>query len=242
MGEPMREIAQSYNASHSTISRQEGVTMKSNIACKSVGIVLALIGTSYWVPASLAQVAEPSLTETLSWMDSTYNPHSDTGGAWGHGIEEIYTNGKLFKRRTSMFTYDGCEISLHTQDDPASPLYNETASGQIYKFNLRDIDGKSITLNLMDPQYGGLSCDYNFAGNMQCSVAEMVFETRNQAPLMDVASHTVFPKLKGDDHDANSNRKTFVAELYIDDAEYANRFVKAFRHVAVLCGGTPSPF
>lgn len=81
---------------------------------------------------------------------------------------------------------------------------------------------------------------------MQCSLAEMVFETRNetrnQAPLMDVASHTVYPKLKGDEHDANTNSKTFVAEFYIDDTEYANRFVKAFRHAVVLCGGTPSPF
>jgi hypothetical protein len=238
----MREIAQSYNASHSTISQQEAVTLKSNTACKSVSIVVALIGTGYWVPPSLAQVAEPSLTETLSWMDATYNPHRDTGGAWGHGVEEIYTHGKLFKRRTSTFTYDGCQIILHTQDDPASPSYSNMASADIYKFNLRDIDAKSITLNLMDPQYGGLSCDYNFAGTMQCSLADMVFETRNQAPRMDVASHTVFPKLKGADHDADSNRKTFVAELYIDDAEYANRFVKAFRHAVVLCGGTPSPF
>ena len=68
---------------------------------------------------------------------------------------------------------------------------------------------------------------------MQCSVAEMEFETRNQAPLMDVASHTVYPKLKGDEHDVNTNSKTFVAEFYIDDTEYANRFVKAFRHAVV---------
>lgn len=166
-------------------------------------------------------------------MDSTYNPHSETGGAWGHGVEEIYTDGKLFKRRTSTFAYDGCQISLHTQDDPASSLYSNMSSSDIYKFSLRDIDTKSITLNLLDPQYGGLSCDYNLVGNMQCSVAEMEFETRNQAPLMDVASHTVYPKLKGDEHDVNTNSKTFVAEFYIDDTEYANRFVKAFRHAVV---------
>jgi hypothetical protein len=39
---------------------------------------------------SLAEDAHPTLSETLAWMDSTYNPHQDTGGAWGHGVREIH--------------------------------------------------------------------------------------------------------------------------------------------------------
>ena len=204
--------------------------------CKIVGISLA-----FWVFASFAQDREPSLTETLSWMDRTYNPHRDAGGAWGHGIEEIYSSGKLFKRRTSTFTYDGCQISLNMQDDPASPLYSNLYTSSVYHFNLRDIDQSSIKLYLFDPQYGGLSCDFN-QGNMVCSIAEMEFQTRNQTPLMDEDLHIVWPKLKGNEHEARKSRKTFVAEFYIDDAQYANRFAKAFRHAIALCGGEPSPF
>jgi hypothetical protein len=174
-------------------------------------------------------------------MDSTYNPHKDTGGAWGHGIEEIYSNGKHFKRRTSMFTYDGCQMILRAKDDPTAPLYSDLYTTRIYNFNLRDIDPNSVKIYSYDPQYGGLSCDFD-RGDMICSVGEIEFQTRNQEPLIDEDLHIVYPTLKGTEHDAKDKTKTFVWAFYMDDIEYAKRFAKAFRHVIALCGGKPSVF
>jgi hypothetical protein len=173
------------------------------------------------------RAGEPSLTETLSWMDSTYNPHSDAGGARGHGIKPIYKDGKLAMRTTSTFTHHGCQITLtlHTQDDPATALYSE-----VYNFNLSDIDPHTIKLVKFDPD-----------PQSQAGVAEIEFETRNQTPLMDKLRRYEPPlvdKPQGYEHYA----KTFVSEFYIDDVEYANRFARAFRHAVGLCGGMPSPF
>jgi hypothetical protein len=122
-------------------------------------------------------------------MDSTYNSHQNDGGAFGHGVEEIYIVGKLSKRRTETFTYDGCQITLRDNDDPTSPLYSNLYSSHVYTFNLRDIDPASIKLYLLDSQHGGLSCAIDPA-LMSCDIAEMEFETHNQAPLIDEDSHT----------------------------------------------------
>ena len=196
---------------------------------------------SWWSCRLFAQDAQPSLAETLAWMDSTYNPHDKAGGAWGHGREEIFSDGKPFRRRASSFTYNGCEITLQQQGDPAAPLYSELYTSSTFRFNLRHIDPKSVKLYFFDPRYGGLSCDFDL-GNMVCSIAEMEFETRNQQPLMDEDLHLVWPKLSGSEHEARKSTKSFVGSFYIDDAEYAKRFAKAFTHAVTLCGGTPSPF
>jgi hypothetical protein len=211
------------------------VTLKPNTVCKSVRISLALISASCWASVSFAQAGEPSLTETLAWLDSTYNPHSDAGGAPGHGIKKIYKDGKLLMQTTTTFTYDRCQITLHTKDDPpVTQIYSE-----VYNFSLRDIDPNTIKLGKFDPD----PCCNGLAG-----VAEIEFETRNQSPLMDKLQRYEPPlmddmaKLEGYDHEGKKNTKTFVSEFYIDDTEYGNRFVKAFRHAVGLCGGTPSPF
>ena len=46
--------------------------------------------------------------------------------------------------------------------------------------------------------------------------------------------HIVWPKLKGNEHEAFDNKKTFVTTLYFDNAEYAERFSKAFHHAITL--------
>jgi len=111
----------------------------------------------------------------------------------------------------------------------------------VYTFNLRDIDPASIKLYLLDSQHGGLSCAIDPA-HMSCDIAEMGFETQNQAPLIDEDSHTVFANLQGRNHESKNKSKTFVGVFYLDDTEYAARFVKAFRHAIALCGGKPSTF
>jgi hypothetical protein len=193
------------------------------------------------VESTTARAEGPSLTDTLEWIDSTYNSHQGEGGAFGHGVEEVFTNGKLFKRRTARFTYDGCQIKLYTQDDPASPLYSDLYTSTVYTINLQDVDPTSIKLYSLDSQHGGLSCDID-PQHMTCDIVELEFETPNQAPLFEEHFHAVYPKLRGSEHDATHDGKTFVAMFYLDDVEYSARFTKAFRHAVALCGGKRSPF
>jgi hypothetical protein len=82
---------------------------------------VAIVVASCWsLLSAAAEEAQPTLSETLAWMDSTYNPHNDTGGAWGHGVRDLYNHAE---RRTSTFTYQGCQMILHAQDDRTAPLF-----------------------------------------------------------------------------------------------------------------------
>jgi hypothetical protein len=188
-----------------------------------------------------AQAEEPSLSETLAWMDSTYNSHQSAGGAFGHGREESSVNGKTFKRRTEFFTYDGCQISLHIEDDPTAPLFSEMYSSMVDTLNLRDVDPTSIKTRLFASQYGGISCDFDPV-HLICDMAEIDFETRNQAPLISTESHHIYPKLQGSDHESGGKGTSFTSWFVVDNVEYAARFAKAFRHAVALCGGKPSAF
>jgi hypothetical protein len=73
----------------------------------------------------------PSLSETLSWMNQTYNPYKD--GFGGHGS---YVNGKLYYHET--LTTAGCQITRIT----TSSSHGDHGLQEV--FNLRDIDPQSI--------------------------------------------------------------------------------------------------
>jgi len=68
----------------------------------------------------------PSLSETLLWMDNTYNPHEHYSG---HGRWETYSVGKLFQRRFTRFTYDGCK--LETSNNQAVGALNSAGARQM---------------------------------------------------------------------------------------------------------------
>lgn len=190
---------------------------------------------------SLTNAAEPTLAETLTWMDSTYNSHSAEGGAWGHGLLENGNDGRVYKRRRETMKADGCVMTLTMTDDPNASVFSEMVTDSTTRFNLKDIDPKAIQMFSYDSKHGGLDCHLNPQG-MTCDMAEMDFETHNQSPLMTREMHSVFPKLKGKDHTSGGTSKTFVASFLFDDVEYAGRFQKAFRHAIALCGGKPSTF
>lgn len=193
------------------------------------------------VELPVVQAEGPSLAETLQWMDSTYNSHQAEGGSFGHGLQEVYSSGKLFKSRSERFTYNGCQFMLFIKDNPVASLYRELYTSEIDMVNLRDVDPASIKLYLFDSQASGLSCNID-PKYMTCDIAELDFETPDQTPLFKEHFHAVYPKLRGKDHDAYHDGKTFVAEFLLDNVEYAKRFTRAFRYAVKLCGGKPSPF
>jgi hypothetical protein len=76
-------------------------------------ILLAATCVSAWdIPSSAEPSTEPSLAETLAWVDGTYNNHMNEGGAIGHGDLEIYSDPrslKMTKRLITKFTYQNCD-------------------------------------------------------------------------------------------------------------------------------------
>jgi hypothetical protein len=204
-------------------------------------VIITMLAFVFVLTASLARGEEPSLSETLAWIDSTFNPHKSEGGSFGYGIEENYLRGKLIKRRTETFSYDGCVMHLLIQDDPRAQESENLYTSTRYSFNLHDIDLASIKTVQLDSQAGGLSCNLN-PNTLTCDEEIMYFETRDKAGLIDEERHSVYPKLQGRDHELDSTSKTFVLEFLFNDVEYAAHFVKAFHHAVTLCGGKASPF
>lgn len=194
---------------------------------------------SLFLSSALAEET-PSLQETLSWMDSTFNAHSN-GGSFGRGEEIIYDGSEIFKRKTQIFTYDGCKITLVEKEDPSSSIGKTMYMDTISKFNLRDVDPSSIRISKLDAHQAGHRCDID-PKHMICDLANIDFEIRNQEPLIDKQIHATFPKLEGKDHENVHQSKSYMAVWVFDDPEYADRFAKAFINAINLCGGKRSAF
>jgi hypothetical protein len=193
------------------------------------------------------------LSDTLAWMDNTYNRHDGASGALGHGRMDWYDsslNGQadeyLVFGSTETFTHDGCQMGLRIQDNPYATASRDVWHTSVRTFNLRDINPQSIKVSKYSHR-GGLRCDdYNPEEqrrySMNCDHAVVAFSTHSEAPLIDEESHTTFAKLQGSDHESKGNSKGAGAFFEVDDVEYAGRFAKAFRHAVELCGGKPEAF
>jgi hypothetical protein len=214
---------------------------------------LTIIARSFAIALIIATMAgckrNRELSDTLAWMDNTYNPSKGTSRDGGHGEMVFYTKqfGKqiLFFRRTESFTSDGCQMTLQTKDDPSSEISQVSYIDSSVRFNLRDINPQSFKMSTYDPRYAGNSCesfDPDTIATMHCSVAQLDFLTHSEAPLVDKRTHTIFPNTEGSGHETTEASKDRKAYFVFDDSEYASRFAKAFRHSIELCGGKPEPF
>lgn len=186
---------------------------------------------------------DSELTETLAWMDNTYNPHKEVSGAYGHGHTRWYAPKEVLASAvTETFTHDGCRMSLNIQDDPAT--HGEILITSTYTFNLHDINPQSIKMSTFT-HTGGLNCEFLKESNLNpqdCDQAEIVFLTHNEAPLIDEYIDAIYVNLKGSDHETKTSSKGTRAYFKVDNIEYASRFAKAFRKAVELCGGKPEPF
>jgi hypothetical protein len=189
--------------------------------------LIAVVLTSMVSTPISAQLrtSDSELSETLAWMDNSYNSHPDVSGAYGHGRTKYYMHGVLWSGSTETFTYNGCQMTLHSEEDPAAKVNERVVSSLSYTFNLRDINPQSIEMSTYE--------------NVP---AEIAFKTRLEAPVIDVYSHSIYPNLKGSDHEGSQSSKTNNARFEVDDVEYAKRLTRAFRHAVELCGGKPEPF
>jgi len=169
-------------------------------------------------------------------MDSTYNPHE--GGSFGYGSVQLLSSDSAQETINDTFSYIGCEITLTSHIH----YFGQIDTTAIYKFNLGDIDPKSLSSSDTDSQYFGSSFCGLAAPQFTCDTEQTEFETVSDKPLIDEDFHEVFTKLTGKDHESGGKSKTFVASFYFNDLGYAGRFKIAFLHAIDLCGGRPSPF
>jgi hypothetical protein len=191
------------------------------------------------------------LSEALEWIDNTYNPHE--GWSRGHGRTGWYASDKSLQTgeylvwgSTETFRHNGCQMTLHVEDNPYASAHSEVYGTHEYTFNLCDINPRSVKLTTYS-HLGGFPCEgYKpeelERTNMNCDHAEITFSTRTEAPLIDVETHATFPKLQGKDHTSSGKSKDTGAFFEVDDVEYATRLTNAFRRAVELCGGKASAF
>jgi hypothetical protein len=172
-----------------------------------------------------AQAQQPSLSDTFSWIDSTYNFHALDGGSAGHGLIEIDDHNGLPSRRNDSFSYNKCTIKIH-HDIGSSLLTLFKTNDEI--IDLSKIDPTTINVTLYNKIENVLTMP-QCVQNSICDAATVDFSTINQQPMIVVDFTT---------HKENHSH----SNLLVDDVDYAPRLAKAFRHAVELCGGKPSLF
>lgn len=182
--------------------------------------------------------------ETLTWMDNTYNPHSNVSEAYGHGHTGWYVKSgdhdeTLTDGSTETFTYDGCQMTLNFKDDRNAAAHHEIYSTGSLSFNLRDIDPQSIKLSTFS-HFGGFRCEAmnpEQRKGVVCDHGEIVFLTHGGSPLIDGKTDTIYANRQGSERENKNTSEGAEGHFEVDDVQYATRFMKAFRHVVELCGG-----
>jgi hypothetical protein len=196
------------------------------------------------------RTSDSDLSETLTWMDNSYNPHQGVSGAYGHGRTGWYAHKDgsaygeyLVYGSTETFTYNSCQMTLHFEDNRAAEASKTIYSSHSYSFNLRDINPQSIKMSTYS-HLGGFECERFGLDPVRddCDHAEIAFTTRLEAPLIDEDWDIIHSELQGSDHENKSTSKGKNGHFEVDDVEYAKRLMRAFRHAVELCGGNPEPF
>jgi hypothetical protein len=204
------------------------------------------------IPAYRAYSRHRDLSETIAWMDQTYNPHEggENGGS-GHGNETHYLrNAKLQTEDITQefhqtFAYKGrCIVVIHYETVPIGVYKNMYSKGD-YTLNLCDIDPTTIKIDKFDFHKDIGGCDdpgYVSLFELNCTSAEVEFHTWNEIPKIKDDRLTTFPELTGKDHESKGSSMSSKGWFIVDDAAYAERFAKALKHAVELCGGRQSKF
>ena len=174
---------------------------------------------------------EPSLDETLAWMDGVYNNHLNEGGDRGHGV---WMFDKPFGREESSFKSRECEfIIIHSEIGVKSTFSSQT------KFNLKNVDFNSVEFSkYWNSGANSSECD-DSSSNLalfpnKCDIAKVSFASTNNNPSFEYLVTNDLAKIY----------KPYINKSYFlfDNVAIGGRFAKAFRHAVDLCGGQPGPF
>jgi hypothetical protein len=222
--------------------------MRKRIALSLAIIILGL--GSFLTYRAIAKHRD--LKETLLWIDQTYNPHD--GGAnygRGHGDETHYLEHsdthteEITEEFHQTFAYKGdCTIVLHHETVPIGVFKTVYTNGD-YTLSLCNVDPDSIKIKTYDFHKDVFNCaepEEVKSYDLNCSSAEVEFHIRNEEPKIKDDSVTTYAKLTGKDHEARHHGYMSKGWFTVDDAAYAERFAKAFKHAVELCGGKASRF
>jgi hypothetical protein len=190
-------------------------------------------------PRSTVGCANTDLSDTLAWIDNTYNRHEDWAPGKGH--KRYPATGKVLTQSTETFAVTGCQlVTLRIEESPYSEIGQSVYGEDTYAFRLRDVDPQSI--EVAPPNDGLLVCDMDLPSHRPCNYTDIDFGTRVAAPLIEATWHQIYPDLKGPDHFHDSRQKVTTAYFLVEGVDYANRLAKAFRHAVELAGGKPLGF
>jgi len=186
-----------------------------------------------------------NLTDTLAWMDNTYNPHPYAAMASGRGHYAWYEreagHDKLKWAESETFSYRGCQMTVNVNQSPYADSARDMYTDYTETFNLGDLNPDSVKIETAT-HYGDLACDSPLAGGNVCDHGDVVVLTHNESPLITSKSHSIFPRLTGKDHESTSVSKRTEVVFVVDDPAYSQRFSKALRQAIQLCGGKPQSF
>jgi len=186
------------------------------------------------------KTTEPTLKETLEWMDNTFN-----GGHRGL-FQQWDRQNKLAEEDTYSFTYEQCNmtITMHELEDSEQAKIMWTKSREV-TFKLGDVDPSTVKV-VPHSSIWMTDCTEPAEvkrNELDCSVqAEIRFSTRNESKLLNYKSDVIFQELKGTDHESRQTGTDSHSAFEMYDTAYATRFAKAFRHTVELCGGKKSSF
>ena len=137
-----------------------------------------------------------------------------------------------------------CTIVLHHETKPIG-LFKAIYGTGDYTLDLCDVDPDSIKLKTYDFHKDVFNCaepEEVKSYELNCTSAEVEFHTRNEIPKIKDDSVTIYAELTGKNHEAQQHGYMSKGWFMVDDAAYAERFAKAFRHAIELCGGKSSKF
>jgi hypothetical protein len=202
-----------------------------------------------------AAISAPSLADTEQWIKNTLAENS--GNSLCHEFDSSKQPGSEYgadyscRNQHYSLDFEGCKATFWTFNSHRSGRYvgtghpifdegedsDEKGDNSIVKFNLGDIDPKTIRTEETYGSFGSLGKKTFHANIEQVNVC---VATTDSAPTMTI----IFPfSLSGDQklfkiHELCWPRDNFVTV----QPEYAPRFVKALTHAVELCGGKTSAF
>ena len=146
--------------------------------------------------------------------------------------------------RNRFLAKGGCTIVLHHETVPIGVFKTVHTNGD-YTLNLCDVDPSSIKTDTYDFHKAFGNCaepEEVRSYDLDCSSAEVEFHIRNEDPKIKDDFVTTFDELAGKEHEAQGHSYASKGSFIVDDATYAKRFAKAFKHAVELCGGKASKF
>jgi hypothetical protein len=236
---------------------------ESSVTKKS--FVIPLLIAALWGQSKPTN--NPSLTETLQWLQNTLEPSAGNGSFMHHPFRQPYPP-EWVKEEISpyhseviqKFSSAGCRVTattVVTDRDMGFLLGKIITTKEVDTFSLSDIDPRSIRFQeaceAIETSTGPtepMNCRESKGKSVEFSATNNLKKIhREESASVALTSYGEKQSKKFADLPSGEQqwKQSPASEFYKDtfafhDHAYALRFVQAFRHAVELCGGKPSSF